>query len=526
MKKISELFKKYHILPYIISVMAILIISYGVKWFSYASVAAAYGPDAVYLYKYFRIIMLIILIGFSVVYFFTVIKKTSIEIRYAIICFFAGILAMLVITPYASADEERHIYECYDSAGFVLGDGIPEDGNTHYLRVDDANTQLTRSISAGNYIYTCKNMFTRVKDSSITMIEGEGYRYNDSAIIFYFPGVIGIVLGRLFGLGTVMTYMLARLLLLITYTVLTYFALKKIPVLKSILAIVMLMPTVIYRAATVSQDGLIYAYTFLFLAYTIYYVYNKSKIRIKDTVIMVLTGVGMALGKGGVYIPLMLLLFLIPKDNFGPKVKYGIVVACSALVCIGSYIISNPAILTDFLNSAKGTDTELMWIEDNSYSLKSIIKSPGGSLKLLVCTFFLNGGTYLSQAVGDGYGWIQINVSQLWTIAYVVIMAAALLNVNGTEYTFDMKKRTVTLVTGAISAFLTLLSMWIFWTRISSPVIEGVQGRYFVPVIFLILIAVKNKKCVINKNIVNILLLLVFTIHIATFFDIWLKIAI
>ena len=48
--------------------------------------------------------------------------------------------------------------------------------------------------------------------------------------------------------------------------------------------------------------------------------------------------------------------------------------------------------------------------------------------------------------------------------------------------------------------FLVLLSMCIYWTPLTFDHIEGVQGRYFIPIVFTILIVINNKKINIKEN--------------------------
>ena len=52
----------------------------------------------------------------------------------------------------------------------------------------------------------------------------------------------------------------------------------------------------------------------------------------------------------------------------------------------------------------------------------------------------------------------------------------------------------------AACAGLTMLSMLIAWTPVSSRVILGVQGRYFLPFLPVLLLALKNQTVVLTKD--------------------------
>lgn len=61
-------------------------------------------------------------------------------------------------------------------------------------------------------------------------------------------------------------------------------------------------------------------------------------------------------------------------------------------------------------------------------------------------------------------------------------------------------------------------SLYVQWTPLQKPFINGVQARYFLPILFLVAIIIDNDKIVIKDNINRFLLtfLLFFNINVAT----------
>ena len=121
MNKLKAFIKKYHIIPYIIIILAVILLGYGAKWYNYNGVMAVLGQNTSSFYTYFNIIFALIIIGISVVYFLAIIKRVSIEKLYLVCAGFVGIIFMLIIPPYASADEDRHILECQDFSSAIFG---------------------------------------------------------------------------------------------------------------------------------------------------------------------------------------------------------------------------------------------------------------------------------------------------------------------------------------------------------------------------------------------------------------------
>ena len=64
----------------------------------------------------------------------------------------------------------------------------------------------------------------------------------------------------------------------------------------------------------------------------------------------------------------------------------------------------------------------------------------------------------------------------------------------------NMRQRVWTGFLCAACGGLTMLSMLIAWTPVSSRVILGVQGRYFLPFLPVLLLALKNRTVVLTKD--------------------------
>ena len=521
MVKIKDFVRKFHIIPYLIIVALLCIVAYVVKWYNYENVVGALGNEATVVYGYFNVVFAIILLGFTIVYAL-VVCKASIEKIYLGAGITAGIIFMLLITPMAAADEDNHFYKCYDFSNVFWGYESGE--NEHWLRECDANTELTRELSAKNYYYIAKRLFAKADTQEILLITVDDVTYDDKDIIYYFPAVIGILLGRITGASDVALLMFGRIFMFAVYMVITYFALKKMPIMKPAFALVMLMPTVISRAAAITYDGLFMAYIFMFIAYVIYFWHTKEVFKIRDIIIMVFLGLTITVAKGGAYIPFLLLLFLIPKASFGTKIKYPVIVVSSIIICFVAYCLCHLSLFVDFKDSTAGATNNLAWTEDEGYTLKHIITDPKNSLVLFVRTLIDYGYKWYGEMIGDGYGWHQIYVSPLLTIAYTVVLSLSCANVKGEEKCLSAKFRYVFAGVIIASSLLVILSMWLFWTPLNYKTVAGVQGRYFIPMFMLIILALKNKSVLIKKDISNGLMLVSFLLIVGNCFGIWMGI--
>ena len=74
-------------------------------------------------------------------------------------------------------------------------------------------------------------------------------------------------------------------------------------------------------------------------------------------------------------------------------------------------------------------------------------------------------------------------------------------NEDKNEKEFNFKEKIVYLIIFTIVVLLIYTSLYVAWTSLKSPVILGVQSRYFLPVILLTVITFDNKTIIFNKKI-------------------------
>ena len=69
-----------------------------------------------------------------------------------------------------------------------------------------------------------------------------------------------------------------------------------------------------------------------------------------------------------------------------------------------------------------------------------------------------------------------------------------------------------------------VLSMWLDFTPSYWGNVAGVQGRYFLPFLPMLLFTIKSKRTKYHENIENKIAIGMCTLQILTFFEVWLTI--
>ena len=67
--------------------------------------------------------------------------------------------------------------------------------------------------------------------------------------------------------------------------------------------------------------------------------------------------------------------------------------------------------------------------------------------------------------------------------------------------------------------------MWAFWTPINFNYIAGLQGRYFIILLFPVMMTLRNNKLVIKNNIEKKCIFMLALMSIFVLFEMWTKIA-
>ena len=120
------------------------------------------------------------------------------------------------------------------------------------------------------------------------------------------------------------------------------------------------------------------------------------------------------------------------------------------------------------------------------------------------CTIF-----YIRGLVGY-FGWFAYHINDVYIAVYFLLFWYIC---NGEASTLSNKNKLILFISVFISVFGCFLAMYLFSTNYKASYIEGVQGRYFIPLIIPFVISFmgkKEKKNVENKNIYYVINILLF----------------
>ena len=118
--------------------------------------------------------------------------------------------------------------------------------------------------------------------------------------------------------------------------------------------------------------------------------------------------------------------------------------------------------------------------------LRCIAADPMRFVRVGFHDLLLHGGAYLEQMIGR-FGLMDVNLpSAIIGIEVLLLIAVGL----GSGIRLGGIRRAMAIAIAAVTACGVILSQYLTWSIICSDQIEGVQGRYFLPVLPLALAAI------------------------------------
>ena len=455
---------------------------------------------------YISLMAVITLVTFVLLRFLFKDKNIKIEKWYLILGIFIYGMYLFVFPMFTPHDELYHWGRAYE---------ISEGHLTSEIHNNKALTEVPRGVaSIYQQDYLDIKYGSSIKGIHEKIIKGDNILFDMKTVsvyspVQYIPQTIGIIISRIFTNRTLILAYVARIMNAILSLLLMYFAIKLIPFGKRVLFTIGFIPIAIEGFTSMSADAITISVSLLFLSYILYLKANNDiKVLTKKHYLLLLAmGITIALCKI-VYIPLMFLLLLLPKEKFKNK-KHRILFVASIL---GISVVSNLV----WLKIASGY---LKLYDTSGSQVISVLKHPVNFVQTFFYTFLSKNNSYLYGMLGYELGWGDI----IHPHSIIMFALMVLLGINALSDK-DMKKKVSakeTIIFAVIAVLITCLifaSLYVQFTPPGYRIIRGVQGRYFLPFLPLIMIVISKinmeYKGKINLDMITIIICLLINISV------------
>ena len=432
---------------------------------------------------------------------FLMMKKGKIASTFVVMTFFIGCIYIFVLPPFAVPDESAHFVTVYSKSNKLLGKEVTDkEGKV----IADSNMGLyfirEEYPTKESYIRFVKGALGKNSDT-ITTKEGLANPLNVKAI-GYIPQIIGVSIARILGGSGEQILLIGRLFALLWYCFVMYFAIRIFPFNKMIIFAVGLLPMTIQQVCSFSYDSILLGLCFFLISYILWLIYTKESVEIKDVLILVCAISGIVMIKY-IYIPIIGLLLLVPKQKFNFRVnRKKIALYMFGMLSIVE-IVSKMTLITEAAEKNMQIRSDGLY----KYSIGYIMSNLGDTLVVVVRTIFEKLSFFVESMIANPLGWVDIQVPNIIVMGFAIVLIFSAIpnhiSKKTTKKLMIMSGVIVILVSG-----LVLAAMLISYTYVGSDIILGVQGRYFLPVLPLILLIIQGSKNIVVKDSIETELIL------------------
>lgn len=312
-----------------------------------------------------------------------------------------------------------------------------------------------------------------------------------------------LLIGKLLHLPADWFYMFGKLGNLLIYILLLGISIRIAKVGKAYILAVGLLPTSLFLSSTYTYDSFITG--FIILGFVLWL---NEMLTPKEQVVwwkMLITILCFALGSfsKAIYIPLLLLLLLLPKEKFEDKkqmfiFKIGIII--TFIVVLSTFLL--PALQTSVNATATGTGSsgglgsdDRGGATDIASQMSVIFNHPLQYTKLLLSSIYSTFGNYIFRDASIFFahaGYIPMPLSFIPVI--LLSMVAFVRPKNEKSFTLSKFQRSYLgfLIFGIVCLIWT--SMYLAFTPVGEFIINGVQGRYYIPLLVPFYVLLRSEK--------------------------------
>lgn len=344
--------------------------------------------------------------------------------------------------------------------------------------------------------------------------------------VMYLPQAAGISLARLLRFRAPALVFLAGFMNLLVFLLLTAEAVRRAPFGKELYFGAGLLPMSLHLASSLSYDAGIIGCIFLFTAEILRLAYGKIEggktegagpvIRFRDLLLIVVLIAVFGPCKL-VYSVLVFLFFLIPKERFGKGRRI-----LSFLVLFLALTFSMAAVNTSVIRSyvsagneekaavsaaeageSAGAAVSAEAAVKRGYPVSELIRRPVFIFRMVCDTFSSQSDELVMGMTGMWLGNLDPLLglpffAVLWYLAGLLVLAFRRPG-EASPMGAGARLWCGLLVLGVV--LLTAGAMLVAWTMRDAQIIEGIQGRYFLPVLPLLLMLMENGLVVTTKDL-------------------------
>ena len=406
--------------------------------------------------------------------------------RFVLVCGAVfGVSLVFLAPPFSSPDELAHFlraYHCSQGKVYAIKHGR---GTGDYLPVSLCETYvaIAQYATKDDEFAISWNRFDLAKEIRLDPRRESFLSFGNMALyspVPYAPQAVALSFARFWEMRPLYMVYVARLANLTAYLLLVVTAVRIAPVQKWTLALVALMPMAVYLAASLSADGVTIGLSLLIVAMTMDLAMREGPADWRRLATLGLLLVLLALSKQA-YLGMVLLIFVVPGDKFGSRGRRWLVVA----LMIGVPL----AIEAAWAYSLRNLYVPIKPYVDPAAQARWIVTHPGAYVSVMFKEMWKF--EHHSLMVGV-FGWLGRPFWRWMLNTYWIALAATAVLDGGRRFSLNLRTRLIVFGTYVASAAIMETFVYLSWEHVGQKNIEGVQPRYLVPIVPLLLLTIRG----------------------------------
>lgn len=409
-------------------------------------------------------------------------RGAPIEKQFLLLALVLGSLFIVLLPPGQSPDDITHFRRIYGiSDGYLLPKEVDGTSGKAGSEIPVGTDFLAKEPGHGTYSEVIDKIDDGTEQKSMQL-------YTTAALysfVCYIPQIVGSLIGKLFGFSVLGMAYLMEIFNFVVWVFLVFFAIKLIPKFKSAVLFIALLPITLQEATSLSPDAIAIGLSLFFVSYIMFLAYGKRKLLEKrDYIILSICSIVIGFCKI-VYLPLVLLLLLIPKEKYkSSKQRWlflGILLAVVALLNLGWLMISSRYLV----ESRSGVNSK--------EQLMGIIRNPFKYLMVMFRSTNAYAYYWLSSMLGMSLGSFTFNLPGILFFVSFTMMVLLFIQ-SGESFNYKKADRWIMLFVFLVIVVLVMTSLYMQWTPYGEELVDGVQGRYYLPILMLVPMIICRKK--------------------------------
>ncbi|MGM9958578.1 MAG: DUF2142 domain-containing protein [Erysipelotrichaceae bacterium] len=447
-------------------------------------------------------------IAFSILILVMLLLDVKAEVLFTSMVAIYGLILIVIMSPGANPDEGLHYEQTLQVSNVILREENPYVIDEAYVNYDSFGDHTNTSYSYNRLLRDFNKPFElsgKLHEFDPT-IEGMYTGY-------YIPQLVGVMAMRLINAPMLHIFYAGRLTNLIFYSICVYIALKNAKSHKLLLGVIATLPIFVQQGASYSYDASVNGFILISISFLLKWLKQDEQISRKDFIIVFITCMLLAPAKV-VYGLFPLLYFFVPYTKFGSKKKKYLltVLLCLPSVCLIGYqvllrtwdIIAN--MLAGESNNVLTLGNGNIFFEGDEgnkplaklYTITYMLENPAETIMIYIRSIRMWLSTWFYQSLGRGLAGVTLILPM--TVIRIILVLIIVSILQADNYAMNWKMRLSTVVICVAIAMLVLTTMLTGWTRRDDIYIQGMQGRYFCPLLPYFFSIFSNKKIKIKYN--------------------------